>query len=216
MVNRVKTWLRKKIGKGGRVVTEELKLDMQTILDQANDILVTTKRTDILKQERELIRKISAISIKKAEWAFALGRAMEELDKHAKLLAQLTEKFAEFEKARIAEKEVQAAAESGEPSAQQAARLEDLRQARAEAFRAFNVVYNRVLSLRDEFTNFKKKAGQVLNKIEEQKNAAKELTDTVDASWYAYQQTVRKLAKAEQSLKKAVFDANVEKDRLAA
>ena len=94
--------------------------------------------------------------------------------------------------------------------------LEELKHARAEAFNAFNLVYMRVLKLRDEFVNFKKKAGQVLNKIEEQKNTAKELTATIDASWYAYQQTVRKLSKAEKALEKAVFDANREKDRLAA
>ena len=169
---------------------------------------------------------MGAISMKKAEWAVALNRAMEELDKHAKLLTQLTNKFAEFEKARITEKEMQAAAmpePTGVMGAQQAAAygeqeamLEELKHARAEAFNAFNLVYMRVLKLRDEFVNFKKKAGQVLNKIEEQKNTAKELTATIDASWYAYQQTVRKLSKAEKALEKAVFDANREKDRLAA
>ena len=153
----------------------------------------------------------------------ALNRAMDELDKHAKLLSQLTDKFAEFEKARITEKEAQAAAMPEATGAQQAAeysaqaeRLEELKRTRAEAFKAFNIVYLRVLKLRDEFVNFKKKAGLVLNKIEEQKDATKELTSTIDTSWYAYQQTVRKLSKAEKALEKAVFDANKEKERLAA
>ncbi|MBD3303764.1 hypothetical protein GF343_01340 [Candidatus Woesearchaeota archaeon] len=226
MVKRIKTWLRKKIGKGGKVVTEELKMDLKTVLAEANDILVTTKKTDLFAQERALINKINAISIKKAEWAVALAKAMEELDKHAKLLAQLTDKFAEFEKSRITEKETQAAA-MPEPTraigAQQAAaygeqaeRLAELKNARAEAFQAFNLVYMKVLKFRDEFVNFKKKAGKVLNRIEEQKNAAKELTSTIDASWNAYQQTVRKLSKAEKALEKAVFDANAEKEKLAA
>jgi hypothetical protein len=226
MVERIKTWLRKKIGKGGKVVTEELQMDLKTVLAEANDILVTTKKTDIFAQERALLNKINAISIKKAEWAVALGRAMDELDKHAKLLAQLTDKFAEFEKARLTEKEAKAAAATeptGAMGAQQTAaygtqavRLEELKQARAEAFKAFNVVYLRVLKLRDEFVDFKKKAGQVLNKIEEQKNTAKDLVSTIDSSWYAYQQTVRKLSKAEKALEKAVADANAEKQRLAA
>ncbi len=223
MVGRIKTWLRKRIKKGGEVVTEELKMDVKTVLAEANDILVTTKQTGIFAKERELINKVNKISIKKAEWAVALNRAMDELDKHAKLLSQLTDKFAEFEKARITEKEAQAAAMPEATGAQQAAeysaqaeRLEELKRTRAEAFKAFNIVYLRVLKLRDEFVNFKKKAGLVLNKIEEQKDATKELTSTIDTSWYAYQQTVRKLSKAEKALEKAVFDANKEKERLAA
>jgi len=218
MVKRIKTWLRKKIGKGGKVVTEELKMDLKTVLSEANDILVTSKNEDVFSQERALLNRINAISIKKAEWAVALSKAMEELDKHAKLLAQLTDKFAEFEKARITEKEAQAtaAAESGEGNAQQEARLAELKQARAEAFKAFNMVYMKVLKFRDEFVNFKKKAGQVMNRIEEQTNTAKELVGTIDSSWYAYQQTVRKLSKAEKALEKAVADANAEKQKLAA
>jgi len=204
------SWLRKKITPSGKVVTEKIKMDLTEALEEAEKILVSEKQGPVFTKEREivekLLKKIDDISVKKAQWALAMARLLEELKKHEELTIKLTDKFTEFEKAFNEELAVKSSAK-GAMTAQQAAQMGELEETRKETFAIFATVFSKVRALRDEFMDFKKKAGKVLVEITDQRNAAEELVSTLDKTWSVYQGLVHRLNKTEKALNKAVADA---------